>query len=107
MPDEWPSMRSIARWVLPVLVGPSTAVTPAPRRRASRGAGDENEIAIAVLAGGDPDQRRARPCVPQCITIQRDIRAPIKLANESRTKRARIADSKAIRLRSPHHVGAF
>src|SRR5262245_38901115 len=49
MPDECPSMRSMARWVLPVLVGPSTAVTPAPRGRASRGAGDENEMAIVVL----------------------------------------------------------
>jgi hypothetical protein len=27
MPDEWPSNRSMARWVLPVLVGPSTAFT--------------------------------------------------------------------------------
>ena len=27
MPLEWPHMRSTARWVLPVLVGPSTAVT--------------------------------------------------------------------------------
>ena len=26
MPVLWPSIRSIARWVLPVLVGPSTAV---------------------------------------------------------------------------------
>src|SRR5260370_42550644 len=26
MPDSWPSMRSMARYVLPVLVGPSTAV---------------------------------------------------------------------------------
>jgi hypothetical protein len=32
MPDECPSMRSIARWVLPVLVGPSTAVTGLGRR---------------------------------------------------------------------------
>ncbi len=30
MPDECASIRSMARWVLPVLVGPSTAVTPAP-----------------------------------------------------------------------------
>ena len=29
-------MRSMARWVLPVLVGPSTAVTPAPRVRDAR-----------------------------------------------------------------------
>jgi hypothetical protein len=26
MPLEWPSMRSMARWVLPVLVGPRTAL---------------------------------------------------------------------------------
>src|SRR5262245_36451375 len=49
MPVECPSMRSIARWVLPVLVGPSTAVTPAPRARASRLVGDENEMGIDVL----------------------------------------------------------
>src|SRR6266404_250557 len=32
-PEECASIRSIARWVLPVLVGPSTAVTPAPGAR--------------------------------------------------------------------------
>jgi hypothetical protein len=36
----------MARCVLPVLVGPSTAVTPAPRVRRSRSAGGENEIGI-------------------------------------------------------------
>ena len=41
-----PSMRSMARWVLPVLVGPSTAVTPAPRARASRVTGEEKEMGI-------------------------------------------------------------
>src|SRR3954463_7857654 len=46
MPEECPSMRSMARWVLPVLVGPSTAVTPAPRARASRLLGAEKEIDI-------------------------------------------------------------
>src|SRR5262245_29698963 len=30
-PTSWASMRSMARCVLPVLVGPSTAVTPRPR----------------------------------------------------------------------------
>jgi hypothetical protein len=34
-PDECPSIRSIARCVLPVLVGPSTAVTPAPGARSA------------------------------------------------------------------------
>src|SRR5215213_10828291 len=47
MPLEWASIRSIARCVLPVLVGPSTAVTPAPRTRASREPfGDEKEMVI-------------------------------------------------------------
>src|SRR3954451_13486340 len=41
-------MRSMARWVLPVLVGPSTAVTPAPRAWASRFIGDEKEIGIFI-----------------------------------------------------------
>src|SRR5262249_8520441 len=31
MPTSWASRRSMARWVLPVVVGPSTAVTPRPR----------------------------------------------------------------------------
>src|SRR5215208_34677 len=47
MPEECASMRSIARWVLPVLVGPSTAVTPTPRARASRLWGAEKETAIS------------------------------------------------------------
>src|SRR5271156_1556582 len=46
MPEEWASMRSMARWVLPVLVGPNTAVTPAPRARRSRSVEGENEIGI-------------------------------------------------------------
>src|ERR1044072_5354754 len=44
MPEEWPSMRSMARCVLPVLVGPSTAVTPAPGARSE--ANEEGEKAI-------------------------------------------------------------
>src|SRR6185436_11776618 len=46
MPLECASMRSIARCVLPVLVGPSTAVTPAPRARTSRAEWEENDIDI-------------------------------------------------------------
>ena len=44
-------MRSMARWVLPVLVGPSTAVTPAPRVRLSRLAGEEKVMGIRGLFG--------------------------------------------------------
>src|SRR6266568_5093877 len=51
IPDECASIRSIARCVLPVLVGPNTAVTPAPRARSSRSALGENEIDIEGPAG--------------------------------------------------------
>ena len=67
MPEECASIRSMARWVLPVLVGPSTAVTPAPRARDVRLGCGENEMAITR-----PDWRRvffkARQGVPvsQC-----------------------------------------
>src|SRR6187401_3561264 len=68
MPDECASMRSIARWVLPVLVGPSTAVTPVPRARASRLLGEENEIAISV-----PGEGKGPPPFPSlfCTTMRR------------------------------------
>src|SRR5690349_3715329 len=45
-PDECANIRSIARWVLPVLVGPSTAVTPAPRAREDLADRGEKVIAI-------------------------------------------------------------
>ena len=48
----------MARWVLPVLVGPSTAVTPAPRARPSRLVAGEKEIGIkdpvTAREGGGP-----------------------------------------------------
>src|SRR5215469_11521528 len=52
MPVEWASIRSIARWVLPVLVGPSTAVTPWPRATASREVAEEKEMGIRGPAAG-------------------------------------------------------
>src|SRR5689334_22757320 len=51
MPEEWASIRSMARWVLPVLVGPSTAVTPWPRATGSREVTEENEIGITYPEG--------------------------------------------------------
>src|SRR4051812_18911242 len=56
----------MARWVLPVLVGPRTAVTPAPRARASREAGDENESDIRFPGWEWPGPSRAGLSVPQC-----------------------------------------
>src|SRR5215469_7126004 len=60
MPDEWASIRSMARWVLPVLVGPSTAVTPWPRATGSREVTEEKEMGIRNPAGGT---RRPRGCM--------------------------------------------
>src|SRR5215213_6534938 len=63
MPEECASMRSIARWVLPVLVGPSTAVTPVPRARASRRGAVEKEMAIKGPGYSEEIslRRRSRP----------------------------------------------
>ncbi|WP_291336168.1 hypothetical protein [Albidovulum sp.] len=51
MPDECASMRSMARWVLPVLVGPSTAVTPWPRTAPPRELEEDNDSDMT-----NPDQ---------------------------------------------------
>src|SRR5947209_5827290 len=50
-------MGSIARWVLPVLVGPSTAVTPVPRTPVPRLLGREKEIAINLDLLSGPQRR--------------------------------------------------
>src|SRR5689334_6886454 len=48
MPEECASMRSIARCVLPVLVGPNTAVTPEPGARSR----EEGVKAICAIGSG-------------------------------------------------------
>src|SRR5262245_9438057 len=66
-------MRSMARWVFPVLVGPSTAVTPAPRARDARAGCWEKLMAITR-----PDWREslgAGLSRPPCITMRRQARA--------------------------------
>src|ERR1051326_6347504 len=67
MPEECANIRSIARWVLPVLVGPRTAVTPTPRARASRGTGEENETGINCFGQirEPPSGRRGLSCALQ------------------------------------------
>src|SRR5258708_36361237 len=91
----------MARWVLPVLVGPRTAVTPAPRARASRGVGDENERGIRFPGWEWPGSSAGTPF---CITMRRQESVALKQANKSGTNRARIADSHAVQLRSPRHI---
>src|SRR5918995_5095245 len=97
MPLECASIRSIARWVLPVLVGPSTAVTPVPRARASRLLGEENEIAIS---GPGERERAATLSKPHLYHNATGEKPVVKLWNESRTKRARIGDSPTVGVRS-------
>src|ERR1700692_890050 len=88
----------MARCVLPVLVGPSTAVTPAPRARRSRLAGGENEIGIKRPAWG----RQSR-CLYHNATLGKAV---LKMWNESGTNRGRIGDSEPVRLRSPRDVAS-
>src|SRR5215469_3651978 len=64
MPEECASIRSMARCVLPVLVGPNTAVTPEPRARSSRSALGENEIGIETRLRRY-HARKARACLSQ------------------------------------------
>src|SRR4029079_16445218 len=100
MPDECPSIRSMARNVLPVLVGPSTAVTPAPRRRPSRVTGDENEIGIRFPGWGGPLQRARAPCVSQCGAGQRALNLRERVWNEPGRNRC----LRAVEFRSPRHL---
>src|SRR5215213_7074988 len=104
MPDECPSIRSMARNVLPVLVGPSTAVTPAPRRRPSRVTGDENEIGIRFPGWGGPLSAGGLAFVYHNATP--DQRA-LNFGNESGTNPARIGDSGVVEFRSRRYLAGL
>src|SRR5215472_16803008 len=99
MPEECASIRSIARWVLPVLVGPSTAVTPEPRARSSRSALGENEIDIEARL-----RRYHAGKVALSITTAAVESPVLNVWNESGTNRGRIGDSAAVRLRSLRYM---
>ena len=130
MPEECASMRSIARWVLPVLVGPRTAVTPAPRARASLRTPDEKEMGIKdpkTEAAGAAYRAQARKPGRESLWggyVASKLRQPkvwleicfipqhkracfvplLRMRNESGTNRGRIGDSDAIRFRSLRHL---
>src|SRR5260370_21324368 len=93
IPEEWASMRSMARCVLPVLVGPRTAVTPAPRARESRATGEEKEMGISCPEGGTGPQTLIRPF---CTTMRRVM----DLGLSSRTSLERITAESVTPLRS-------
>jgi hypothetical protein len=89
------------------LVGPSTAVTPAPRARALRSVAGEKEIGIE---GPDwPLTRLPRIGGGQKLgqhlyhnnTPQRPV---LNVWNESGTNHVRIGDSRRVRLRSLRHM---
>src|ERR1700728_1473825 len=101
-PDECASIRSIARCVFPVLVGPSTAVTPAPRARSSRSAGGENEIGIKSPAW-TRHWRNKHCLLYHNVTLERPV---LNVWNESGTNHGRIGDSAPVRLRSPRYMAA-
>src|SRR5215207_5775694 len=61
MPLSWPSIRSIARCVLPVLVGPSTAVTPRAR---SCGGGERRKF-IKEMASCGREAGRFQSTLPR------------------------------------------
>src|SRR5580700_7978967 len=104
MPEEWASMRSMARCVLPVLVGPRTAVTPAPRARASRATGEEKEMGISCPEGGFVVFEGPYP--PLLYHNATGDGARLEQENESGTNRGRISDSPAVGVRSRRYVGA-
>src|SRR5690242_321734 len=77
MPEECASIRSMARCVLPVLVGPRTAVTPAPRARVPRGGCGEK---LRVITGPDWQPGLAVEARPRCscITMRRRARPRLR-----------------------------
>src|SRR5579863_7771771 len=94
----------MARWVLPVLVGPSTAVTPAPRARASDLADTGKEIGIKGSGWAPPpgpSAARGKGSVGAHLYHNMTLeRAVLKVWNESGTNRGRIGDSRFVRIRS-------
>src|SRR5487761_751665 len=107
-PDECASIRSMARCVFPVLVGPSTAVTPAPRARKSRSAGGENEIGIKRPALTPPPFPARAPgrwvgdgLLYHNVTLESPV---LNVWSESGSNRGRIGDSERVRLRSLRYM---
>jgi hypothetical protein len=89
------------------LVGPNTAVTPAPRARSSRSALGENEIDIEGPAGAVATAIKTmflyhnvtlgKPCVCGESPV-------LNVWNESGTNRGRIGDSASVRVRSLRYM---
>jgi hypothetical protein len=87
---------------LPVLVGPSTAVTPAPGalslgNKSREESGEEDEK--AMISGSFCDA-----CFEEVFQYATHWGPRFKLWNESGTNRARIADSAPLLIRSPQHL---
>jgi hypothetical protein len=74
---------------LPVLVGPSTAVTPEPGARSLENAAEGEKAIIFWVFLLAPGGR----VLSEVFQIATQIGVGLKLRNDSRTKGARIADS--------------
>src|SRR6185437_2342803 len=96
MPLEWPSMRSMARWVLPVLVGPRIATmrragskTPMPSEsvfawgKASRGVGLYRRVGGNWFHPGNPrcPGRARRSAIEHLAQAHRQLGAVIGLGD--------------------------
>ena len=62
MPEPWPSMRSIAKWVLPVLVGPRTAVIRPRELETMAQDLAANQLLCKRRGGKRPALERKRAC---------------------------------------------
>src|ERR1700755_1254400 len=109
MPLECASIRSIARWVLPVLVGPSTAVTPEPRARFwPRSLVKAADGEKAIFYGCFYWQRASTSIIARHLSqIATILGAPGTLRNGVRTNRARIADSCPFPASFTQHLAAM
>src|SRR5882757_8757627 len=87
MPEEWPSMRSMARWVLPVLVGPRTAVTPRARIGGGSTVGIIKGNGSRWLGVVEQGETAKRPCLERNMGL---FRARVNPPNAHGTERARI-----------------
>src|SRR5215475_4986714 len=105
MPEECASRRSMARCVLPVLVGPSTAVTPAPGARSEAkgeeekaiggiGNGDFGEMSVLMWRGGLEwqTQREARGHLATCSQVLPRLDRGIQCAGMLRLNPRRLRD---------------
>src|ERR1700722_4674366 len=98
-------MRSIARWVLPVLVGPSTAVTPAPGARSLWNAAEgEKAIFFGCFYWAQASASVLTPAYLQkCLTLRRIWGCGLSSGTTLERKAPESPTPPPVPLRSPQH----